>query len=87
MSSIPALNELGAQSLSSGDPALEELYKTSFYLTHVLQVYTSAMVCPVTIFLRRPDLTLNVDGRGRLGLDNVPSDGIRAHLEEGLEPC
>ncbi|KZV62813.1 hypothetical protein PENSPDRAFT_590832 [Peniophora sp. CONT] len=44
MSSIPALNELGAQSLSGGDPALEELYKTSFYLTHVLQVYTSAMM-------------------------------------------
>ena len=45
MSSIPALNLAGAVSVAGNNTALVELLETGFKLTHVLQVYTSAMVC------------------------------------------
>lgn len=45
MSGMTEVNKIAAEAVSGGDEAIAELIATGLGLIHVLQVYTSSMVC------------------------------------------
>ena len=72
MSGMTEVNKIAAEAVSGGDEAIAELIATGLGLIHVLQVYTSSMVCfylcvhvPLLIYF-------SIDGRRGMGLACMP---------------